>query len=310
MEYVIGIDSGGTNFRLKATDLSGNELASYTGIPANHYYMSHDEMVTRINANIEKLLSMFGGRKEDARYILCGTTGLDSEEDGILLNQTYGDIPGFNCPVTVINDAELAHYTVTGGNGILLISGTGAIAFGNNASGRTARAGGWLFTMMGDEGSGSWVSRTAMRYLGRYFDGAIAKTDFIEGLQNELNAYSRNDLNCIAHKMGMQPWVTPLLTKTVDKFASLNDEAAVSIMEEAAECIFNLLVDIETNLSLHKENPGFNIGLWGSNILNSDVMLKKFRTLTAAKYPEAVIMLPDCAAIDGAIRMALSKLRH
>ena len=46
------------------------------------------------------------------------------------------------------------------GPGVIVIAGTGSIAYGRNREGQTARAGGWGFAIS-DEGSGHWIGRTA-----------------------------------------------------------------------------------------------------------------------------------------------------
>ena len=48
-----------------------------------------------------------------------------------------------------------------GGPGVIVIAGTGSIAYGRNREGQTARAGGWGFAIS-DEGSGHWIGRTAV----------------------------------------------------------------------------------------------------------------------------------------------------
>ena len=47
------------------------------------------------------------------------------------------------------------------GPGVIVIAGTGSIAYGRNREGQTARAGGWGFAIS-DEGSGHWIGRTAV----------------------------------------------------------------------------------------------------------------------------------------------------
>ncbi len=47
--------------------------------------------------------------------------------------------------------------------GIALIAGTGSIAFGRTADGRTKRCGGWGY-LLGDEGSGYSVGRSALSH--------------------------------------------------------------------------------------------------------------------------------------------------
>ena len=52
----------------------------------------------------------------------------------------------------------------------MLIAGTGSIAYGRDAEGRAARAGGWGY-VLGDEGSGYWLGRQALRAVVRSSDG-------------------------------------------------------------------------------------------------------------------------------------------
>ncbi len=47
------------------------------------------------------------------------------------------------------------------GPGVVVISGTGSIAYGRDAQQQTARAGGWGFAIS-DEGSGHWIGRNAV----------------------------------------------------------------------------------------------------------------------------------------------------
>lgn len=309
MKYVIGIDSGGTNFRVEACDLTGNQLAFYIGVPANHYYVDEEELSRRVNANIDACLAMFGGKREDAACLVCGTTGLDSPEDEALLNRFYGSLPGFHCPVKVINDAELAHYTVTGGFGVLVISGTGSIAFGRNKAGQTRRTGGWLFTIQGDEGSGTWISRMALRYVGRWLDGAVPESPLVTMVCEHLHIKDRNDLNTIAARSGTPPWYTPPLAEIVNKAADAGDAAAADILQQAADLVAQLVEDTAAALDMPRTEPNFIIGVWGSAILKSPRMLKTFRARLARTCPQAEIRLPQRSATEGAVAMALDLLQ-
>lgn len=65
--------------------------------------------------------------------------------------------------VRVLSDVELAHERAFGKKpGIVLISGTGSIAYGRNSQGRAARAGGWG-PLLGDEGSSFWIACEGLR---------------------------------------------------------------------------------------------------------------------------------------------------
>lgn len=304
MEYVIGIDSGGTNFRVMASDLQGNILGSYTGTPASHYHVGKNELLCRVEHHIDECLAQFGGIRAECRCMVCGTTGVDSESDAELLNRLYNSLQGFDCPVKVMNDAELAHYTVTGGQGVLIISGTGSIAFGRDRNGHTARAGGWMFTILGDEGSGTWVSKRALRQLARWFDGAAEDGIMLRSIRKELGIHSRADLNEIAVAAGRPPWQVPQLGKLVNLAADEGDAAAMRILREAAVEIMGIVDDVVCALNLAEKEPDFTIGVWGSNIVKSPLLFKEFRRLAGQRYPRAQVVLPQRSAVEGAVDIA------
>jgi len=55
------------------------------------------------------------------------------------------------------------------GPGVIVIAGTGSIAYGRNVKGEVARAGGWGFAIS-DEGSGHWIGRSAVAASMRAYD--------------------------------------------------------------------------------------------------------------------------------------------
>ena len=304
MQYVLGIDSGGTNYRVEAQSLAGERLGFFIGQPANHYYISPDEMSRRINASIDACLAQFGGQRTDAAAIVCGTTGLDSPEDETLLRDFYNALPGFSCPIRILNDAELAHYTVTGGLGVLVISGTGSIAFGRNKAGQTCRTGGWLFTVLGDEGSGTWVSRRTLRYLGRWLDGAVPDSELTQLVSHALAITKRDDLNKLAAQCGEKPWHVPPLGKLVNTAANAGDGAAIEILREAAVLTADLVSDAVHILKLDEIEPDFPVGAWGSNLLCSPTMMDAFRCEIATRFPQAQLLPPTRTATEGAAALA------
>src|SRR3989449_9405871 len=72
--------------------------------------------------------------------------------------------------VQIVGDTIIALEAAFGrGPGVVVISGTGSIAYGRNAAGQSARAGGWGFAIS-DEGSGHWIGRTAVAAAVRALD--------------------------------------------------------------------------------------------------------------------------------------------
>ena len=309
MNYVLGIDSGGTNYRVMAADLEGKQLGYYVGEPASIYYLNEEELLERINYNIEECLKQFSGRREDARYLVCGTTGIDCEEDAVHLLTYYQKLEGIDCPMKVINDAELAHYTVTGGKGILIISGTGSIAFGVNEKGERARVGGWPLPILGDEGSGIWVTKMALRYFARYLDQAVERGPLIQMIESETGIRTRDALIQVSVKGGKNPADFPQLGRLVNQAANEGDPYALEILIGAAEELLQIIEDIVYALGIEKTEPDFCVGVWGSNLVKSKIVLERFTELVTKRYPEARILLPQKEAIEGAVEMALDLLK-
>lgn len=309
MKYVLGIDSGGTNYRVMAMDLEGKRLGYHVGEPANLHYLSEEELLERINHNIGECLSQFSGRLKDAGYLVCGTTGIDCDEDAERLLKCYQKLEGLDCPMKVINDAELAHYTVTGGKGILIISGTGSIAFGINKKGERARAGGWPLSIFGDEGSGIWVTKMALKHFARYLDRAVESGPLIRLIESEVGIHKRDELIQASLKGGKNPADFPQLGKLVNQAAVEGDVHAMDILTGAARELFLIIQDIVHALGMEETEPDFCVGVWGSNIVKSKIVLERFSELVTERYPEARILLPQKEAIEGAVEMALELLK-
>lgn len=134
----------------------------------------------------------------------------------------------------VSHDAITALIGATEGQpGIIVIAGTGSIAFGINAEGHTARAGGWGF-MFGDEGSAWGLSRAALVAGLKYEEGWGKPTQLRERL---IEFSGARDLNEALHK-----WYTvefprnriASFSKQVDEAARAGDRVAREILRSGA----------------------------------------------------------------------------
>lgn len=307
MEYVIGIDSGGTHYRVRACGLDGRTLGDYTGNTANHYALDGQTVRDRIEHHMTCCLEKFGGVRSECRAIVCGTTGLDSEEDALLLHKIYSELKGFSCPIECMNDAELAHYAVTGGYGVLVISGTGSIAFGCNHQGRKARVGGWSISIMGEEGSGSWVSRYALRHLARNFDCVVPDSPLSILLRENLNVTTSKQLADLSAELVSDYERQPELGGLVDRAAAQGDPWAIKILHDAAKETLNLVTELVNVLKMEND-ADLVVGVWGSNIVESPTHHQEFRRLLCERYPQARMCMPQMTALEGAVRLALEHL--
>lgn len=308
MKYVLGVDSGGTKFLVRAAALDGTPLGCDEGPAANHYMQPLDEVARLIGESIDRCLTAFGGRREECAYLLCGSTGVDSDEDQLLLTNLYKTLPEFNCPVYCVNDAELAHYTATGGEGVLLIAGTGSIAFGRR-EGAARRVGGWPMSVMGDEGSGRYVDAWAMREYTRYLDGVRPKTPLMEEIARVTGVRTAKEMMDYGMAMFGPPWPTPRLGAAVGAAAEAGDARAREILGRAAACNFDLIDELARALGYGREDA-FLVGLWGSTIVKGRYQQEKLRELIRAAYPQAQVVVSSRDAAQGAVLWALERLNE
>ena len=154
---VLGIDAGGTRTVCVCADET-TILSEARGPGANLQSAGELEVEKVLHDVIAKALD--GGPAPGA--ICLGMAGVDRRHDAEVVQGILRRI-GHRANVTVVNDALIAlEAGVPGRAGTVVIAGTGSIAYGRDASGRGARAGGWGY-VLGDEGSGYWLGRLALR---------------------------------------------------------------------------------------------------------------------------------------------------
>lgn len=104
------------------------------------------------------LRKLSGSRRLDG--LVVGARGVWTESERGALARRLSPLAR---RVLVLSDVELAWLASLGGRaGVVIIAGTGSIAYGKNAAGKAARAGG-LGPLLGDEGSAFWIGREWLR---------------------------------------------------------------------------------------------------------------------------------------------------
>ena len=148
----------------------------------------------------------------------------------------------------VTDDATIAlDGALAGEPGIVVIAGTGSIAFGRNAQGRTARAGGWGY-LFGDEGGGFWIVREAMRAALRWEEGWGSPTALRAMFLDATGTRNMNDLmhRCYTPEFPRQRVAG--LALRVNYAAEKGDPTAREILAEAARELARLVHAVRSQL--------------------------------------------------------------
>lgn len=228
MPYVLGIDAGGTKTVGLLADETGRVLAESRGSGANLQVHGELEVEKVFHGVIEAL-----GTDHVIAAVCLGIAGVDRPHDQEVIRGILRRL-GHRERARVVNDAVIA--LVAGSPdrfGIVLLAGTGSIAYGQDPSGRSARSGGYGF-LLADEGSGYWLGHQALRAAVRATDGRGPQT-LLEPLVFEvMEVGSVDDLIPRVYEKGLAKQQVAALAAVVQKAAEQGDPLAEELLEAAA----------------------------------------------------------------------------
>jgi glucosamine kinase len=205
--------------------------------------------------------------------------------------------------VRVGTDADAAfHAAFEGQPGLMLIAGTGSVAWARGPAGR-ARVGGWG-QQLGDEGSGYAVGLAAMRAAVRAQDGRDAPTRLLPYVLSELGLDDPTELIPWAAAASKAEYAA--LVPLVARAAEEGDETARAILDQAV-----------AELEAHARAIVARSGPWASarpRLLLYGGLVAPGGTLRAALLERLethpVEVLPgECDAAAGAAMLAVAALR-
>ena len=124
-------------------------------------------------------------------------------------------------------------------HGIVLIAGTGSIAYGVNASGQSARAGGFGH-LIGDEGSGYDIAIKAIRAALLAEEKRGAPTMLMSYMLRDAGLSSRDELVGFVYRQGESKAALAQLAQAVVKCADAGDIVARALIDQAGSDLANL----------------------------------------------------------------------
>lgn len=254
MEYVIGVDGGGTKTAFALADRGGAILAQAV-LPSISYREHGMEMVSsRLQSGVKELLAAADASMEDVKFVAVGAPGYGENADGDrLLHETVAKAFPFT-PFSLVNDAQIACYGALGGKpGINIVAGTGSIAYGEDEAGHRARSGGWS-EHFSDEGSCYWLGKQAMGLFCKEADGREPRAALYEIVRKELPIL--DDFGFIAEiEKNYLPERSRVagFQKYLLQAAQQGDEAAAALYVQACRELTLLAAGVRNQLSFTGE---------------------------------------------------------
>jgi N-acetylglucosamine kinase-like BadF-type ATPase len=239
---VIGLDIGGTKTRGVRFEY-GEPVADQSVGSANVQNVSRAEAA----AHLAELFAKIG--RGPVAQVYAGAGGIDTEEDAAALAALIEPhAPGAR--ITVVHDSRLLLAAGGASTGVAVIAGTGSAAWGANGDGDEARAGGWGY-LLGDEGSGYWLGREAVRHSLRRMNQGQEPDELTRALLNSCHTDDPNKLIALFHSpdTGRRFWAQQarLVVEAADAGHSVSrdliDQAGKDLAEMAAQALQQLGLD-------------------------------------------------------------------
>ena len=298
-KFVLAVDGGQSSTLALLADLNGTIIASGRGGPSNHYNEpgGPQRLESALRDSTGQAVKAAGLDPEGIAHVCLGMSGIHPQAQ--VIAQTLfpaASVELLHDAVTALAGASLAQ------PGVIVIAGTGAVAYGRLASGEEAQSGGWGY-LIGDEGSGYWLGIEAMRAAVQASDGRGDPTTLVGRIPKHLHL---PDLRALHRKLYAQEVsrsaVASLATVTADA-ARAGDAVAVQLLARAGQELAQAALAVITRLG--RLDSGQPIYHTGGVFRAGALILDSFEAMVASRSPNSTVHAPAFSPAVGALLLAL-----
>ena len=299
---VLGIDVGGTKTVCLLADDDARVLALGREEGANLQGAGELALEKVLHLVMESTLAGTGAIPS---AICLGIAGVDRPADEAVVRSIMGRI-GYKARILVVNDALIALEAGVGAApGIVIVSGTGSIAYGRDADGQASRAGGWGY-VLGDEGSGYWIGRLALRAVVRHADGRGRVTSLTPRLLQHFGAGKAAELINKVYHEELAPRSIASLAKYVQQSRDEGDLVAAGILNQAADELITAATAVMNRLELTDRE--FTFVLAGGMFHAVPWLCDQLQLLLPALARHSKVIRLEAEPALGAVRLAIAEL--
>src|ERR1700686_4075666 len=306
MTFFLGVDGGASKTAALVTDDAGKPLGDGVAGPSNHLRVGIETAARNIDRAVNKALVNANVASREIVWAYCGIAGADHPAH----RQEVVDSLNIFFPrgnFTVDNDARIALTGAIGfGPGVVVIAGTGSVAFGRNEKGEEARAGGWG-PIVGDEGSANGIARAGLAAVLGAFDGRGQKTLIADLLERDYEM-SAEELPRFVYASTTHADDIARYSRVVIDAAQANDAVALGILQEAGRELGLSVAAVAKRLGVaDHELP---VAYVGGTFRAGELLLAPMRDTIKRELPDAVVNRPLRKPVEGAAMMAIHAAAH
>ncbi|MGO1368439.1 MAG: N-acetylglucosamine kinase [Senegalia sp. (in: firmicutes)] len=303
----LGVDGGGSTTEFILINETGEVLSKKLKETCHYKNTSFDTFKRVLKEGVDDICESSNIKINDIDYSYLGIPGYgEISADMPILEDIIEDIlKGTNFKIG--NDSEVGWAgSLAAMPGINIVAGTGAIGFGMDEFGKTARASGWGH-FIGDEGSAYWLALKVLEYFSKESDGRLEKTPLYNILKDHFNLEDDFDLIDIMTKdenikRSELAKLAKILTKAVEK----KDIYALEIYRKAAYEHFLTIRTVIERLHFDK-NSKIKVSYSGGVFKAGKFILEPLRDYLDKLDANIELIAPILSPIKGAALYA-SKL--
>ena len=300
-DFVAGVDGGGSKTRVILADMNGNTLADVTGAGSAMRPGGGDHSSGIIAELVRQGMNEAGINAGRPRAMVAGVAGVGRPAENRALTVALEDLEIAD-EIIVQGDGEIALTDAFGsGPGVILISGTGSIAYGRSPNRVLARCGGWG-PAFGDEGSGAWIGRKALAIVAAAADGREPQTALTGAVLTAAQVNEPQEL--IPWGIAATPRELAALAPVVFNVASAGDIRANSLVGLAVEELVLHIRALALNL-FGDERAAIPVAFSRGLLHKGSFIRKKLEQRLKSAVPGAQVRPAEIIAARGAVKAAL-----
>lgn len=257
MDYFLGVDAGGTKTRAVLSDGTGAVCGTGEAGAGNWQAVGAAAAGIAIRAAVTQALARGGLappgagaklRPSHVRGAFFGLAGVRTGAERATMGAELASL-GLGDVWEIGSDLDVAHAAALGGRpGVVIIAGTGSAAFGRNASGETAQAGGWGW-LVDDAGGAYWLALRGLAAICEAADGRGPSTCLTERAEVFFDAPDVRTLLRGLHGGNRDRAGVAGFAREIRLAASAGDAAAVQVMQAGVTELVRMAVAVRDRLS-------------------------------------------------------------
>jgi N-acetylglucosamine kinase-like BadF-type ATPase len=284
-EFILGLDGGGTKTLLAVANRAGEVLGVIAGSGINPF----DQPEWK--SELTRILMACPIKPAQLAFSSFGMPGY-GESESVSNAQLEVTRTWAGKYSVVQNDVAVAFTGALAGKpGVLVLAGTGSMAWAENAAHQEVRVGGWG-EGFGDEGSAYWIGLCALQKLSWTLDGRLEDMNFRDALLKDIGIRGSELVNWFYTLEHPRPKIAAR-AKAVDQLAVSGNPSAKTILLEAAQHLTNLAKAARQKLNL--ERPMFS---FAGSVFNSQTV---HETVKQNLEPDGQWFKPRGSPLAGAL---------